>query len=335
MSRGRVVFFDEHAAWSPSLNAVTLHGGGEIHEVQICEGFARLGFEVIAFAHCGQGRTENGVTYYESRGVVDHGTGLGGVTPGQVECELLIVQTSSRIPRFHARRVLTHQIHDPRPVPHRWDHFAGQDVTHVCVSAWLAELFGRGQMAGGGAAAAIHPPLPITDTMRNATRVPHRYVTCASWNKGTDLTLELWRDLHPRMAPGSELLVGSPYSEPDDAHERCRRAGAQWLGRLRSDMIPELIATAGGGLFLANVHPETFGVTVGFARLCGVPVYIYCEREMGALGEAAGANEYVVVKDRGAFARRVLTEEQPKGFPPPDLSEEHIMAEWMRVAGLS
>jgi hypothetical protein len=318
---GRVVFFDEHCAFGPTVNAARPHGGGgEIHEAQICEAFASAGHEVLAFTQGGAGQTENGVVYFESRGIVD--------SDPIVEADVLIVQTSSRIPRcVRARRTLTHQIHDPRPCRERWAHFEGRpDITHVCVSGWQAGLFAPWKTA------VVNPPLEVKLSMFRA-RTPGRFVSCASWNKGTDLLLELWRWLDAGGA--ASLVVGSPYSEPEDAAVRCSSVGASWAGRLPGSGVPELIATAGAGLLVVNVHPETFGVTVGFARLLGVPVYIYCEREMGGLGEAAGANEYVVVKDREKFRRRVRERWQPQGFAAPDLSLATHARKWLELAGLS
>jgi hypothetical protein len=317
-----VIFFDENCAFSPSLNETRPHGGGgEIHEAQICEAFAGAGHHVAAYAHGGHGQTEHGVVYRESR---TFGESVA------IDCDVLIVQTSSRIPSWiSAKRTFTHQIHDPRPCRERWQHFANRsDITHVCVSGWQAGLFAPWKTA------VIHPPLNHTPWL-GTTRKPGRFVSCASWNKGTDLLLAMWPAIRKDLGPDVELVIGSPYSEPSDAAARCVNAGASWAGRLPGSGVPELIATAGEGLLVVNVHPETFGVTVGFARALGVPVYIYCEREMGALGEAANANEYVIIKDVEAFRSRLRARYQPEGFPPADLSLATHARKWLELTGLT
>lgn len=313
----RVAIWDQHCAWSRSLNRERLHGGGEIHMVQLAEGLALRGHEVVCYTVDGRG-IEGGVRYEDSRlsGHLTH------------DCDALIVQTDSEVQGFfRAGRTVTHQIHDPRPCRERWAHFEGRrELVHVCVSRWDAGLFDW----LGGRAVCIHPPLDVSAQRgREALRIPTRFVCCASWNKGTDRTLELWVVLSSRL-PGAELCVSSPYSEPDDAAARCERAGARWVGRLVED-VPELIATAGAGLFMVNEHPETFGITPAFARLLDLPVYILCLRELGGLPEACGGGE-LATTDRARFEQRLFSAwagEHVETYPPaPDLSLAHVLDQW-------
>jgi hypothetical protein len=277
MPTADVVIYDEHCGWSPSLNASKGTGGYEVHMVQIASWLAAMGLRVVVFGHNDCARMEHalpehGVIYLDSR-----------ITNGDPwSCAALITCRASSVPTWvTAQRTVTASVDDPRPCPERFAHLRGRS-TLVCVSEWQAGLF-----RDLGHECVVIPPPIWDETYRVAEhldgKVWGRHVCLSAWNKGTQETLDAWRRL-PKRPSDWQLLVGSPYSHPPDAAERCCEVGAVWLGTLTPDQVTAWMVSA-EAVFRVNVAPETFGVTDAIAEVLGCRVHCLCTNGVGAIDE--------------------------------------------------
>jgi hypothetical protein len=257
-----VVFYDDRGGFSPSFLRERQVGGSEHHQNQLAAFLASRGMEVAVY-HRGPPSREDGVDYH----------------PFDVQiprrAKNLIVIGCATIPPIDCERVWGFQVIDPRPCGGLFDHYRAANATMVCVSEWQASLF----RDMGFRATSI--PVPIPDEWYGMARdpVPGRFVCVSSWNKGAQATIDAWDN------SWGELAVGSPYSQPADAEDICRRKGVTWLGSL----IPRerWIAALASGEAVARVCTiaETFGVVDVAARAMGMPAYTYCAGDVGALEE--------------------------------------------------
>lgn len=260
-----VLFYDDRGGFSPTWNRERDVGGAEIHLVQIAEWLAAHGHCVNVMTHASERKEVNGVMYVDSRGWdprFDQGT-------------IVIVGCASIPTTCKYRQAFAFQVVDPRPHPHMWDHLRGR-ATMVCVSEWQAELFRE----IGHEAVVI--PVPIPDewymAAQNRYIVPGRSVCLSSWNKGAQATLDAW---DPAWG---ELAIGSAYSQPIDAEDRCMAKGAVWLGKTKRATWIAALATAERVVRVCTIG-ETFGVVDVAARAMGMPCYTLCTGDVGSLRE--------------------------------------------------
>jgi hypothetical protein len=318
-----VLIYDEHCGWSPSLNASKGTGGTEVHLVQVAEGLARAGCRVEAYCHDGQGQAENGVTYSDSR-CWDRRpyrwSGLGEFEPDPVHV-LLTVRKSAIPTTFTPGRIFTLVTDDPRGEEHLYRHLLGRS-TLVCVSEWQAGLY----RAAGHECVVI--PAMLRDDLAPATaRLPKMFCCVSAWNKGTDRLLEEWPAIS-KMVPEYSLAIGSPYSEPDDADDRCHAAGATWVGRLNPDGIVDMLEQSAAHVRIATIE-ETFGATDAIARAVGTRVHVWCPNGFGALNETVPGGAW---RTKEGWIDAIRSESDP--WPAKDFRVSTIMPQWLELLGV-
>lgn len=319
-----ILIYDEHCGWSPSLNASKGTGGAEVHNVQVATGLAKAGHVVSALCHDGRGQIEAGVWYAESR---------GGEVPAQCHDVLITVRASAIPPFVRAYRTFSIMHDDPRPEPERFAHLRDRS-TLICVSEWQANLY-----RALGHTCVVLPAMYDDATLSRFTshRRAGRYACVSAWNKGTDATLEAWARLaddrwHHAAYGGAPLalMVGSPYSAPDDAHERCERVGATWLGILTPEQIVWELGAAEAHVRI-NTASETFGMTDCLARALGCKLITLCEGDPGALEETTGSAPYT---SRAEWERAVMNG-WDRNHAVRDYRVSKWMPRWLDVLGLT
>jgi hypothetical protein len=311
-----LLIYDEHCGWSPSLNASKGTGGTEVHLVQVATWLAGRGVGVLAFNHYGQGigcHVEEGVYFYESR--PDH---REAPFTNETTDALLTVRRSSIPDWCKASRVLTLVTDDPRPEPHAWDHLKGRS-TLVCVSDWQAAAY---RMLGHE---CVVIPAMIPDVLPHPDKIHDKVCCVSAWNKGTDRLLDEW----PTLGLPWRLHVGSPYSEPDDAEQRCAKAGATWLGRLKPHEIVGHLATSVAHVRVCCIG-ETFGATDVLATALGARAHVWCPEDVGALDETIPGQAWQTREGWLGAMREPL-----KMMPQPDFRGSTIMPLWGRLLGVT
>lgn len=310
-----VIIYDQYKSWSPSILASGDTGRGvggwEVFMVQLAEGLARQGLHVEAHTPRGQGPSKDGVIY-----------AAGAHTA--TSCRVLITGRESQIPPWiRAERLFTACVDDPTSTPRAYDHLRGRSVM-VHLSEWQRSLYA----ALGHEHGLVIPSMiddwiyshPTTDKVRG------RFVCVSAWNKGTRETLAAWR----KIAPGGELLVGSPYGFPPDAYDQCARAGARWLGLLTPvDVVRELAKAE--AVFRVCVAPETFGVTNAIAEVVGTRVHCLCVKGLGAAREALASPYLTENEEEFAFHLQNVISATPKR--KRDYSVASILPQWLAAIG--
>lgn len=316
MRTADVILYDEHAGWSPSLNASKGTGGFEVYMVQIASWLAEWGHDVLALSHFTG--YEHGVRFRDSRIPWEEA----------LDCTTLVTCRASRVPDYvrPLNGVLAVQVDDPRPCQERFAHLKGR-AELVCISEWQAGLFRE----LGHTVAAVIPSMIHDTTYRLAKhldgKVWGRFVCLSAWNKGTEETLDAWARLPSAWRRQRHLLVGSPYSHPPDALERCAAADATWLGTLTPDQVTAWLMNA-EAVFRVNVAPETFGVTDAIAEVFGCRVHMLCTNGVGGAFEAL-VSPYVHV-DPVSFERHVLNA-RPYGASNKSFRVSTVMPRWLPV----
>jgi len=325
-----LVVYDQHFAWSPSYNETHPVGGWECHVVQIAEWLAGRGLRVVA----SRAADVEGLHVWSEGGPAAHAGGVVWIDSRSLEgrsllqCRALITGRHSPIPDWiHADRIVTSAVDDPRHSKERYEHLLGRS-TIVCLSEWQAMLY----RSMGHDTAVI--PSAIDDAVYDlrGEHHPGRFVCVAAWNKGTMRTLAQWALLKSKY-PGwkAELRVGSPYSHPGDAKERCEQAGAHWIGQLSPKRVIGELATAEAVFRVNDHHPETFGVTDALAEAVGTRVHCLRTGEIGAAREVL-VSPYLTA-DPAEFERGVLFPALP--YPPPnDWRASRVLPMWKRLLGL-
>jgi hypothetical protein len=319
-----LVIFNDRTAFSPSV----LHGGAvqvggfEVACEQIASGIASSlgvstgGGEVVVYGP---------IESYE-RGVDYRLVYWGGKKP--LECQALLTARACPIPSWiRAGRTFTTCVDDPRGEPESFAHLKGR-TTLVCLSEWQANLYRE-----LGHEKVIVIPSMISDDVysyRACEKTAGRFVCVNAWNKGTDETLRAWAKIRKRL-PGCELHVGSPYSHPPDAAERCVFAGAKWIGTLSPTAVVSALSTA-EAVFRVCTRPETFGVADAIAEVVGARVHCLCTNGKGGAVDVL-ASPYLTEGD--AFEQNVIMahEKWPTELPTPraDYRASTIIKRWEEV----
>lgn len=275
-----VLFYDDRGGFSPTWNRTRDVGGAEMHLVQVAEWLAQRGHTVFASTRAGFAE-EGGVRYLPDT-----------VSPSSADVGI-VVGCASR-PITACSKLYAFQVVDPRPHPHQWDHLRGS-ATMVCVSEWQAGLFRE----MGHESVVIPVPIPDEWYLGDRYIEPGRAVCLSSWNKGAQETLDAW---DPTW--GGHLAIGSAYSQPIDAEDRCMAKGAKWLGKLKRNEWIAALATADRVVRVCTIG-ETFGVVDVAAMAMGVPCYTLCTGDVGALREV-GARPFTDPAEwREAIRQRV------------------------------
>lgn len=301
-----VVFWDSLQSWGPGVSRPM--GGWEVMCRQLCEGLAGAGVEVHAYRAGGSTVEHNGVRYWDSRD--EHAL---------ARCNALILGRNSRRPMGpRAEKIVVAAVDDPRYEKHEIV------APVVCLSEWQASMF-----RDMGHTAWVIPSM-IDDWIYDLKPVKraNSYVCVNAWNKGTDATLRLWKEL---ALPG-ELTVGSPYGAPEDAYQRCAAVGARWVGQLNARQVVAELASA-EAVFRVCERPETFGVTDAIAEVVGTRVHCLCTNGVGATAESLSEGA-VVVTDPGEFAQWVRWRPGPGGYivaPRSDYRVSTIIPRWIKA----
>lgn len=307
-----VLFYDDRGGFGPSFNRSHAVGGAEIHLVQVAEYLAAAGCRVVANVHqndYGSGVTEGGVDYHDSR------RWPWGESPTDIHVDTCIVVGCASFPvAVRASRVFAFQVVDPRPCGHMFEHLRGR-ATMVCVSDWQASLFRE----LGHRTVVIPVPIPDEWYERRGRR-DLDFVCISSWNKGTQRTLELWD------RSWGELCVGSSYSHPDDAEQRCADVGARWLGMLRGQAWADVLYRARAFARVCTIG-ETFGVADVAAMAQGVSTYTLCEREAAALAETGLPFHTREAWEHCIRARAPLTQDVQR------YRASRVLPQWMELLG--
>jgi hypothetical protein len=266
-----------------------------------------MGFVVRAFRPGCEEVSGNGVRYSSVR--------------EDVSCRALIVGRWSAVPEWiQADVVVCAEVDDPTHEPWKFDHLRGYLL--VCLSEWQAKAFRK-----VGHKAVVIPSM-IDDWIYDLPPHPNkRGMVCVSaWNKGTDATLRLWRELRLPFS----LSVGSPYGAPPDAANRCRVHGATWLGQLRPREIVEALRSA-EAVFRVCERPETFGVTDAIAEALGTPVYGLFTNGFGASIDVLTAS---YLTDRPDTFREWVSQRKEVVAPETEYRASKILVEWVNALGL-
>lgn len=288
-----LILYNDRTAFAPSvLGSGVPVGGFEVACEQIASGVAAGGRSVVVLGPPGQPGVVGDVEYVDAL----YASG------GTLNCRALLTARACPIPPWiKADRTFTTCVDDPRGEPESFAHLKGR-TTIVCLSEWQAGLYRE-----LGHERVIVIPSMIADDVysyRACEKVAGRFVCVNAWNKGTDATLKMWASLRKRL-PGCELHVGSPYSHPPDAAERCVWAGAKWIGQLTPGAVVSALSTA-EAVFRVCTAPETFGVADAIAEVVGARVHALFTNGMGASADVLSSPWLTTSED--TFERWVLKE---------------------------
>lgn len=314
-----LILFNSRTAFAPSvLGSGVAVGGFEVACEQVASGVASGGRQVLAY-HAGLSGIERGVTYVPTENAIKYGS----------EIRALLTARACPIPPWiRAERTFTTCVDDPRGEPESFAHLKGR-TTIVCLSEWQANLYRE-----LGHERVIVIPSMIADDVysyRACEKVPGRFVCVNAWNKGTDETLRAWARLRKRL-PGCELHVGSPYSHPPDAAERCAWAGAKWIGQLGPSAVVSALSTA-EAVFRVCTAPETFGVADAIAEVVGARVHCLCTNGFGGARDALSSQSLTVHPDMFEKYMVMTHEKWPTLLPEPraDYRVSTIIKRWEEV----
>jgi hypothetical protein len=288
---------------------------------QLAEGLSRRGHSVIAASDGGYG-AEEGPAYVEASSLVLDGA----------ECDVLITCGATiPPPSIRCDRHVVLWTHDP---------VAGQNIAYlesaglrwaefVCVSQWQADRFPRGWRT------RVVPAM-IDDWIYDLPPTERRlrtYACVSAWWKGTDQTLALWRSAHEAgVLAGDTLLVGSQYSQPDDARARVEATpGCEWVEQPNPRAVVDVLRTV-QGVFRVSVHSETFGVTDTIAQIVGCRTHVLTAAPQGGLAESLSPNDDVSSTPEELF-RKMRAYASP--VRARDFRASRIVSRWERGLGLS
>lgn len=317
-------------AFGKRLNASKPTGGTEVHAVQLCEGFASLGLNVI-------GQSERkGVECEDSNRGPLYAPHDYPMPPGPIRCGGLITIGSTHAPDWiYPDRHVALFTHDPpHNIPHighlRWSRI-------VCVSKWQASRFPLGWDT-------VVIPAIIDDWIYDLPPVPKnpkKFVSISAWWKGGQDTLVLWEKLRPK---GCELHFGSPYSHPANLREIVERVpGCVYVDLANPGAVVESMRDA-AGVFRCSSAPETFGASDAIAQILGCRIHVFAPNGPGALLETLG-DEPGVSSDyeawRGEFLKMAGSPPQARYFSIHDAQwrlrdyrARVIIPQWVQLLGL-
>ena len=312
-----LILYNDRTAFAPSVlsgGAVQV-GGFEVACEQIASGVAAIGASVEVFHNGGAGY-ERGVVYQTPRRVHP-----------DISCRALLTARACHIPSWiKAERTFTTVVDDPRSEPESFAHLRGKS-TLIALSEWQAGLY----RALGHERVIVIPSMIADDVYnyRSCEKKPGRFVCVNAWNKGTDATLRLWSKLK-RIMPGCTLSVGSPYSHPPDAMERCAFSGARWLGTLTPAGVVDALSTA-EAVFRVCERPETFGVADAIAEVVGARVHCLCTNGFGAARDVLSSS--YLTTDLKIFLDGVLEARDTPGLAVPrgDYFVSSVIKQWERT----
>lgn len=316
-----IVFYDANFGWGPTYNATHPVGGWEVYQTQMATWFAASGLRVVALQRGGS-ETVGGVEYIDTREF-----GRERLFKTYV-ARVCITGRHSALPTYiGADSVFTSVVDDPRFCDETYDHLKGRS-TLVCISDWQRGLY----QALGHDAVTIRSCLDDDIYEWKRPEWAEGFVCVNAWNKGTEATLAMWRQMKAKHTSWKATLrVGSPYSHPADAAERCSAAGASWIGTLSPRQVVTTLASA-EAVFRVNAwHPETFGVCDAIAEAVGTRVHCLFTGEVGASPEAI-VSPYLTTHIAG-FQDGVLFPNKP--YPrAKDWRVSTIMPQWLKLLGL-
>lgn len=130
----------------------------------------------------------------------------------------------------------------------------------------------------------LPPVLPPVD-LRN--RIPHSYVYSATWERGGEFALKVFRKIKDRFQDAIFHIASYHDSIPEEVTSV---PGVVVHGSLSKDDILNLLSVTDTMLYPTTVHKDTFSCTVSEAVACGCRVVTYSQ---GALGDLYLHNELV------------------------------------------
>jgi hypothetical protein len=323
-----LVIYNDRTAFAPSVlhSGAVQVGGFEVACEQIASGIAGTGRDVQVLSPHGSGSisavVERGVYYWNARDLES-----AWDRDVKLECRALLTARACPIPDWiKADRTFTTCVDDPRgDWSKTFDHLKGR-TTIVALSEWQAQLY-----RDLGHERVIVIPSMIADdyaSYAKCEKVPGRYVCLNAWNKGTMQTMAAWAKIR-RLLKGCTLSVGSPYSHPEDAAERCAFMGVRWLGTLSPLAVVDALSTA-EAVFRVCVAPETFGVADAIAELVGARVHCWCQNGAGAAPDVLSSP---IALDEEGFRQDVMRWKgtMQRGAPKGDYRVSTVIKRWEEV----
>ncbi|MEO5623292.1 MAG: glycosyltransferase [Dokdonella sp.] len=285
-SRYDFVFYDTVGMrYTGATPAQTGVGGSEFQAILLAEALAARGLTVLVLNNTLESAREGGVDY-TNHAVVDQ---------ANLECDVLLVQRYSRLPRIRARKILIAASDVPGT---HYDHFgelfaSSRDATMVAVSAWQRQLFPKNWPC-------VVIPNMLPDFVYEAERTanPRKFLYASAALKGLQPTLAAWKELRDGNGMGdAELCVCTPGYDAIDA-DFPSTDGLRFLGSLPFQQLVEEIASS-AGLFYVNAWSETFGIAAALAEALKRRTHILCTSDPGALPETVTSP--LITTDRTQF----------------------------------
>lgn len=249
-------------------------GGSEFQEILLAEGLAKAGLNVMCINRTPYSAFQNGVWYFPPEVFGSQ----------KFKTKALITLRSSPIPLeyvdFERHYVWLTDL--PNPGYAIVDKMVQErpDTTIITVSQWHNSLF-----PAHWRKTFVYNQIPDEvynlRELRNKDKVKFIYASAAQ--KGLDETVAFWKMLKKEYAfKKSELTVLSPgYDTPskDALDSKITFKGSMPF----HDTVREIASS--NAMLYVNKLPETFGISVALAEILGVPTFVLCLQDCGALKE--------------------------------------------------
>ncbi len=306
---------------SPRMHGL---GGTEFQEILLAEGLAKSRLDVMCINNTPYGAFQNGVWYFAPE--------IFGMR--KFKTKVLITMRHSQIPleyiEFDKHFVWLTDLPNPnyelvnKMVQER------PDTNIISVSQWQNSLFPQHWKK-----TFIYNQIPdeVYQVKEPRSKDKLKFIYASAAQKGLDETVQFWKMMKKEYAfKKSELFVLSPgYDQPS---KNAIDGKITFKGAMPFHDTVREIASSNAMLYL-NKLPETFGISPVISEILGVPPFILCLNQPGALLETL--NSPFVTNDQQKYFQWLLEfSKNPTKFivPGKDYRTSKIMPIWRDVLGV-
>lgn len=296
-------------------------GGSELEEILLAEGLAKMGLTVACINNIPYGAVQNGVYYFSTEVFGFH----------KFKTKSLVTLRNSPIPLeyidFDKHFVWVTDLPNP-----------GYDIINkmveqrpntqvITVSQWHNSLFPQHWKK-----TFVYNQIP--DDVYKVKELKHKdrikFIYASAAQKGLDETVNFWKTIKKEYPfKKSELTVLSPgYDQPS---KNSLDAKITFKGAMNFyDTVREISSSQ--AMLYINKMPETFGISPVMSEVLGVPPFILCLNQPGALLETLNS-PYITNSQEQYYKWLLEFEKNPSKFVTKgkDYRSSTIMPIWRDI----